>query len=101
MRTLALVAWLACLLARESGLGTGPGTGCGTRFNTPSQVTQSSSGSELIEDERMHVLVMLCRMVFGIVIGNVGGAGRPKNAKLFLIHAIADPVEPHDTCRSL
>ncbi len=98
MPTLALVAWLACLLARESGLGTGLGTGCGTGFNTPSQVTQSCCGIELIEDEWTHILMMFCRMMLGVVIGNVGGTGGPKNTELFLVYAIADPVEPHIDC---
>ena len=99
---LALVAWLACLLASELGLRTGLRTGPGTGFNTPLQVIQSCSGIKVIENEGPHKFVMLRRMVFGVVVGDVGFAGSPEDAELFLINSIADPVESHVYClRSL
>ena len=104
MPTLALVAWLACLLARESGLGTGCGTGCGTGtgFNTPLQVIQSFGGIKLIEDEWAHIFVMFCRVMFCVVICNVGAARGPEDSELFLIYSVTDPVEAHvDRFRSL
>ena len=87
----ALVAWLASLLGSESPGSLGHRTG----FNTPSQVIHRLSGIKLIEDEWTHELVVLCQLVFGEEISDVGAAGSPIDVKLFLVNAVADPIKSH------
>jgi hypothetical protein len=42
--------------------------------------------------------MMLARMVFCGVVSKVGFTWSPSDIKLFLVHSVPDPIEPHIHC---
>ena len=49
-----------------------------------------------MEEGGPHLAIMGCRMVFGMIFGQVGWSGTTKHVKLALPHTIFNPAETHD-----
>ena len=53
----------------------------------------------VVEEIRVHQMMMDWGVVFGVVVPEVGASRGPVNLKVDLVGAIPDPVEAHVDCR--